>query len=116
MSADRQNVTLYSGDDCILAISIVDETGVALNVTGATFVWSLARTAGTPAILTKTSAGGGVVITNATTGAVQVTLTHNDTAASSVPPFQYWHQLVMTDPSGNVSTVTTGYITVRART
>lgn len=112
MSVDRQNVTTYAGDDLILAVMIRSENGAPLAITGASFVWTLAPKAGGQPVLTKTTADD-ISITNAAIGAVSILLKHADTATLSGP---MWHQLVMTDGSGRVNTVTTGTITFTKRT
>jgi hypothetical protein len=112
MSVDRQNVTAYAGDDLILAVMIKSETGAPLAIAGASFVWILASKAGGQPILTKTTSND-ITITNASIGAVSILLRHADTV-SLVGPM--WHQLVMTDGSGRISTVTTGTITFTKRT
>jgi hypothetical protein len=112
MSVDRQNVTIYAGDDLIMAVMIKSETGGPLAITGTNFVWTLAAKAGGQPVLTKTNADD-ISITNAAIGAVSILLRHGDTNGLSGP---MWHQLVMTDGSGRVSTVTTGTITFTTRT
>jgi hypothetical protein len=112
MSADRQNVTVYAGDDVILAVLIKSEAGVPLAINGASFVWKLAPTAGGQPTLTKTSADD-ITITNAAIGSVSVLIRHTDTVGFSG---SMWHQLVMTDSAGRVSTVTTGTMTFTKRT
>lgn len=111
MSADKQNVTLYAGDDCILAYTIVDETGEALPLAGASLVWTLGRQPAGPTIVTKTNANG-ITITNAAAGQVSVLVSHADTVGLTGT---LWHQLVLTDVAGSVSTVATGYIAMKQR-
>lgn len=112
MSSDSQNATVYAGDDLVLNISITDENGKSLSVVGAAFVWTLAATAGATPAVTVTSAGGGIVLTNALSGWIKVTVLHTATTGLSGA---MWHQLVMTDVNGNVSTITTGTLTFKVR-
>ena len=111
MSADKQNATIYAGDDAILSISIVDENGKPLSISGSSFIWTLAAMAGSTAVLSKTLSGG-IVVTHALSGYLSVNITHTYTTGLVGP---MWHQLVMTDGSGNVSTITTGTLTFIAR-
>jgi hypothetical protein len=112
MSADCQNVTTYAGDNIVLNFTVVDENGNALNLTGATFAYSLAPDEGDVAVLVKSSATVGISVTSAVTGLLSVTILNTDTPLLLGP---MWHQLVMTDASGNVSTLMTGIITFKAR-
>lgn len=113
MSSDRQNATLYAGDDAILSVKVVDEFGKPLSLDGTDFSWSLSKTAGSTAVLTKTTAaGGGVVLTHPLSGMLTVNIDHADTLGLLG---SMWHQLVMTDVNGAVSTVTTGTLTFKAR-
>lgn len=114
MSMDQQDVTVYLGDDSILTVAVTNESGQALDVTGASFAWLIAQYAGMPALVSKSTASGGISVTAPTTGQVQITVTHADT--SSLGAGVFWHQLVMTDSSGDVSTVMTGTFTVTLRT
>lgn len=112
MSVDKQNATIYAGDDAVLSIAIVDENGKPLSVSGASFAWILAASAGATATLSKTLSSG-IVVTHALSGYVSVNISHTDTTGLLGP---MWHQLVMTDGSGDVSTVTTGTLTFVGRT
>lgn len=113
MSVANQNATLYAGDDAVLAYNLTDETGAPLNLTGATFTYTISAYDGGSAVVTKTTAAGGINVTNATGGLLSVNLSHIDTANLSG---SLWQQLVMTDGSGDVSTLSTGYITFLLRT
>lgn len=112
MAADRQNFTLYVGDDAMLDVAIVDENAAPLPLDGASFVWTLSRQVGSKALITKRT-GNGITITDSAHGAVQIAVSHNDSVL--LPPGAYWHQLVLTDAVGLVSTVTTGYVTILNR-
>lgn len=109
MAQDGQDVDFYCGDDVQLIFTVVDEAGVALDFTGYTLQWILARKAGDSSILSKTIGSGITVSTNIVT----VSLAHTETA-----PLRnaYWHQLVGTDSGGIVSTLSTGAATVNRRT
>jgi hypothetical protein len=113
MAVLNQNALLFAGDDAILTYTLTDETGAPLNLTGVSFTYTIAAYEGGPAVVTKTSASGLVVILNAIGGIVSVDLGNADTIALSGV---MWQQLVMTDASGNVSTVSTGNIIFKLRT
>lgn len=112
MAADSQNFSVYAGDDAIINTSIVDENGKPLSLIGSTFIWTLSPAAGGAAVVTKTL-GGGITLTHPASGALAIQVGHADTAGLVGA---MWHQLVMTEPNGSVSTVTTGTITFKVRT
>jgi len=102
-----QDVTMYSGDSKTLTISIVDGDGDAVDVsTAAAVVYAIADSSRGPAHVTKTLADG-VSVAGST---VTVTLEPDDTAALAGV---YYHELQITDESGNVDTALSGAITVQ---
>lgn len=111
MAITKQNVKTYAGDDVIINVSITDETAAPLDITGATFAYVIAGDEGGTAIVTKT-VGAGIVVTSALTGLVSIHVSHTDTSGLLGA---YWHQIVMTDTGGNLSTITTGEIVFRSR-
>lgn len=113
MSNDGQNATLYAGDNAVLNVSIIDENNKPLPLAGASFSWILAASAGSAAVVTKTTGSAGVVVTHAPSGILSVYIGSADTTGLSGA---MWHQLVMTDASSNVTTVMTGTISFKVRT
>lgn len=111
MAEDKQNVTLYAGDNLRLLISVTDENGAALDLTGYSAVWTMAENAGDTAVVTKSTDGGAVTIVGDAVGHVAIALSPVDTAQVG----RWWHQLVITSPGGAVSTVTTGSMTIKPR-
>lgn len=108
MAAEHQNAELYAGDSAELEIALTDEEGAALDLSGATLAWKLARTPHAAAEVSKAS-GSGISISGST-----ATVALDDTETADLLG-DYWHQLVVTDASGNVSTLATGTITFRKR-
>ena len=80
---------MYAGDTLILEITAKDSDGTALDLTGLTVKWSLARVNTSPALLTKT-VGSGITVTNAALGQFKVELTPTDTASFSG---EYYHEV-----------------------
>ena len=113
MSSDKQNATVFAGDDAILNVAITDENGVALDLTGCTLEWAMAPFGGATALTTKTVANGGITVDAPGTGVASIFLTHTDTAGLSG---KMWHQLVVTDGDGMISTVMSGTLTFIPRT
>lgn len=109
MTATAQNLTMYQGDTKSLVFTVTDDAGAPKNITGATVRWVLQRwvTDSTP-ILDK-GVGTGIALTTPLSGVLTVTLTPADTLALQG---DFWHELEITDTSTNVSTVSTGQITI----
>jgi hypothetical protein len=105
---------MYQGDTKRLNFTITDATtGDVFDITGATARWqaSRAKTVGfssTP-LLTKTEEAG-LEITDAIGGAVTVVLDPEDTLNLSG---NFYHELEITDATGDVATAYTGTFTVK---
>jgi hypothetical protein len=115
---NQQDFEMHSGDKLVLEVTVKDALGVAVNLTGATFKWQLSKLdesgsiplpkSETP-ILQKDDAGlGGVVIFDAPTGRVNVTLLEANTAALRGV---FYHELQMVQASAT-STVLFGKATI----
>lgn len=113
MALNNQNAVVYAGDNAALNYAITDETNNPLNLTGASLTYTISVVDGSAAIITKSTSGGGVTITNAPGGLLTVFLTAADTINQQG---ELWQQLVMTDTNGVVSTLSTGTITFELRT
>lgn len=101
--------SMYAGDTKNLEITVKDEDGVVVDITGATFHWALALLIGVaPPVLTKTN-GSGVTIVNAAAGRVDVKLESVDTESLSG---KYAQELRLVDVDDNVATILQGVITI----
>jgi hypothetical protein len=109
----NQNAYLYAGDNASLNYAITDESNNPLNLTGSSLVYIIAANEGGAAIVTKSTANGGISVTNAAGGLLTVSLASADTASLSGV---LWQQLVMTDANSAVTTLSTGTITFEQRT
>lgn len=105
MADTAQDATLWSGRDKALAFTLSDAAGEALSLAGASLAWRLSREPGGTALVSKSTSGGIAVASNVAT----VSLAPAETAA--LEGF-YAHELVVTDGEGNVTTVSTGWLTV----
>lgn len=101
---------MVQGEDKTLEITVVGENGSAKNITGATITWVLAKTVGDTALVTKSTGGSGISITDAVNGVFQVTLDGSDTTNYSGV---YHHEAEVEDTSGNKNTVTVGSIHIK---
>lgn len=108
MAAEDQDFELFAGDDAVLEFTVTNEAGAAQSLAGASIAWLCARRAGATAVLTKS----GAIVDPASGGVFRVTLADTDTDDLLG---EYWHQAVVTDSSGNIVTVATGYLRAKAR-
>ena len=110
----QQDISLHSGDSRTLRITINDDAGAALDITGATIKWQLSKKAADSVepkgafILSKGTTSTGIEITDATGGICEVTLAPADTEALAG---EFYHELQMT-LDGSVSTVLFGQATI----
>lgn len=86
--ATRFDVLDYcAGDALSLTINVEDDCGNVLDITGATISWTLTQLngfiLGSSALLTK-SVSSGITITDATNGALIVSITNSDAIAPGV--------------------------------
>ena len=103
-----QNTAFHSGDTKTLTVSIVNAAGVAVNVSTATAIsYKLAATPYSTALVTKSLTSGITVVTST----VSVALLPADTASLAG---RYYHEMQITDASGNVSTVLSGQVMIEA--
>src|SRR5262245_11183850 len=97
------NAVMYAGDSKLLAITIGDRSGAAVNLAGATITYAIVELVpgGAPVTrLTKTLADG-VGVGGAGNNVVNVQLAEADTAALVG---EYRHELEIVDSAGNIST------------
>lgn len=111
MTITGQNFEVYQGDNKQLIITVYDENGAILPLTGYSAVWVAVQQTSFATVLSKsTESGGGISIPDPDNGQLVVELDKEDTA--SLSPKLYNHQCEIEDSSGNHSTVTTGYMKV----
>lgn len=77
----------YWGEDRTFEFEVEDDAGVPQNITGMTFKLELRVTEDDPtAKLTKSTANGGIVITNGPLGLLEVRINKSDTDPGAAPP------------------------------
>jgi hypothetical protein len=105
-----QDFYIYVGDTRSLVITVQDNSGSPVNLTGATIKWVLVKD--DQAVLFKDNqSNGGVSITNAANGQCTLSIQAKDTI--SLTPGAYIHEARMIDSSGNSSIIFTGNVTVQ---
>jgi hypothetical protein len=109
MTINGQNIEVYQGDNKNIIISIVDDDGGILNLTGYNAVWCMHEQTAENIVLQKTtSPGEGITIPDPTNGELVIALEQSDT--SELTPKIYGYQCEIEDAFGNHATVTTGYL------
>ncbi len=119
MRFEPQNFEMFSGDSEILRFTVTDDSGMAQSLASIVSArFALAASSRSPTLATK-SLGSGITVTDAANGLVEVELDPSDTAdisggrrSADRPGREYYHELELTDSSGNVSTVAYGWVTV----
>ena len=116
MAIKNQNFEMYAANDVELDMSLFDEDGEPLDLTGSTVRWALASAYDpTIALLAKSSAGmGGILITSAAEGTVIVVLEREDTLGFGGQP--YVHEAAVINSDGAATTVLTGFVTINKTT
>jgi len=105
-----QDVDMIAGDTRNLNVIVYDENnGGNKNIANATIKWVLYDEALEVVVLNKALASG-ITVTNGLLGQFTVALTPANTV--SLTPGVYYHEVEITDETGNVSTVLTGHITI----
>ena len=107
------DVKIVQNNDITLQFSVVDSSGTAVNITGATIKWTARSDKNSTAVISKT-VGSGITITNGSGGVFQVALTAANTATLRG---RYVHEAVVTISGSNVTLtnddVTWGTLTIR---
>jgi hypothetical protein len=100
------DIKFVQNNDVQITFTITRQDGTAVNLTGATVKFSLVNKTSGEAEFSKSTATSGVSISSpATAGIVVVTIDKEDTDADGFEG-EYYYELVITDASGDVSTVT----------
>jgi len=102
-----QNLTITRGDTEIVVITINDNAGIPINITGRTYRAQIRATKDSPTV----SVAFVCVVTNAPAGEVTCTLTAGNSATLAAGK-QYWD--FEENQSGIVTTILAGTVTVLA--
>lgn len=106
-----RKIVVTKGDTLEVDVSVVDESGAAVSLSGATLTWTISTQPGAAAVLTKTI-GDGITIVSEAGGTLTMELTTTNTNALSAR--EYFSAVRVTFASGEVKTVSREYITVQA--
>jgi len=98
------DILIHRGDDRAITATIVDEAGVAVDITGATMTWTVVNIdpnlspsqpkKGAVALFAAKTVGSGITILTPTSGTIQIVLDSDDTVGLAAPK-EYYHELQM---------------------
>ena len=111
MAIDYQSFTLQQGQNVELAIAVVDNDGVAVDLTGASARFALARNADATPLIDSDGATATITFNDAANGLLSVYI--DDTVTDDFYG-DYYYEVKVTDISTNETIVTRGWITVEA--
>jgi hypothetical protein len=103
--------TMYEGDTHTLEVTVRDEEGNVVDITGATVRWWLAKnnkSTGSDIYVQKTT-GAGITLVDPTNGRMNIALVPVDTEGRGGK--DYYHEAEV-DDGGNISTVLLGKATI----
>lgn len=109
MAHKTQNFDLHAGDEDTLAITITNEAGAAINITGAALRFGMARRLSDPAPLVEKSDGAGITITDGPNGQCEIALAKADTVKLSG---SYAYEIEAIPSGGKDKTVLNGTIEI----
>ncbi len=107
---DFQSFPVMSGDQVQLNFTITDNSGSAVNLTGGTGAFAMARTPSASPVIDSTAspATATINVTDAANGLLNVVITDEDSEALRG---DYYYELQWTDASGRSVIVARGVIT-----
>lgn len=100
--------TMFAGDSRTITVTVKNDQGAAVDITGATLKWQAAPSVSGAAVISKTS-GSGIDLTSPSTGVFTITLDGADTDALGEGVFYHEAEMVL---AGDTSTVLTGSMVV----
>jgi hypothetical protein len=115
MAHQVQNFQMHAGDNRVLSVTVEDSTGGAVDLTGATIRWALAKTLHTAALISKSSTAGSseIEVTGTTAGEIDIKIVPTDTKSTAQYLHGvYYHEAEVQDSLGNRSTIFEGYVTI----
>ena len=112
-TATGQNFEMHQGDDKILVVTVYDNDDFEniVNISGATIQFVIFKQTSGQIVVSKSTGGSGIVLTDAPNGELEITLAGSDTASIYGT---FLHECELTDATGNVSTIMTGYVKIYA--
>lgn len=104
-----RDFSMFAGDDLTLTVTVKETDGTATTITSAAISWKASKSNSKTAAITKSTAAGGVTITNGAGGIFTVSLDPADTTSLEG---DYIHEAQITFSNGDVRTVLRGVMTI----
>lgn len=101
--------SMVRGDTKRLEVTVRDEAGAIVDLTGSSIRWRIARSVSSVALISK-AIGTGITVVNATLGRFDILLTAAESA--TLPVAALYHESEVIDSGGQVSTILRGTVTV----
>lgn len=113
MAATNQHVTMWAGESKRLEVTIKDEAGTVIDITGLRVQWALRPhpRQGTAILHYDNQNLGNVSVVNAAGGVCRVTI---PASATRTLEGVHYHEMKLTDADGLEHTVLTGKLTINA--
>lgn len=112
MTMENQDFTVRQGTLKVIKFTVVDEnTSAARDLTGNALGWILAKNVGSTTLISKTTAAGTIVITDAANGICQVAVDPGDWEDLVG---DYYHELAVLSGPGSPDILATGTVTLVA--
>lgn len=86
-----QHIKVHQGEPKTITVTVEDDAGTAVDITGTTVVWALSQSPGGTAVVTKSA--GDIDLTNAVTGKFSFSLAVADTSSR----LGLWHHEATVD-------------------
>ena len=103
-----QNFELVSGNDKDVRFTTLDQDDIAVDITGATIIWALARSAKNKSALFTYTSPTNIAITNGLAGKFTVSIQDTDTL--TLKAGKYYHEARVTSAAGKKITVAYGEV------
>lgn len=111
MPAIDQDFPIGIDRTVILTIPILDAQGNPYNLSGGSALWGMAQTKESPALISKSTVAGGIVLSEVN-GVWQAVVTINPADTTGLIPGLYVHELAVQNQYGNNVTATVGKVSL----
>lgn len=109
-----QNFEVVSGNDKVINVTVLDEDGNAVDLSGSTIVWAVAISEKSKSTIFSYTSPTNITITDASAGKFRIDLEDTDTEALSIARIKmdYYHEARVVSSGGKKTTVMVGTMTV----
>lgn len=108
MTRKNQYFSMVAGDDQDLVVTVKNEAGVVVDITGSTIKWAMKKTVNGQAQVSKTTTSG-ITLTTPSSGVFTISLGSVDTQTLSG---RYYHEAELTNNIGKKKTIMTGFANI----